>query len=181
MGGFFISGDLYFMRIFSRLAALGLLFYLIVTTVACSTNGNTTTFDTAALNKDATAIAYAVQVIETMPGVADHLSADDKAKFDSLVAQIKSITASIEASSGGAVTVDTGRDWAKSLGVDLKGLLNIASPIVQVYYPSASTYIQTVQSIIPLVEILSGLVSGPYGIISSYNADFIRDRIYKGV
>ena len=176
-----MSGDLYSMRIFNRLAALGLSFFLMATTVACSTNGNTTTFDTAALNKDATAIAYAVQVIETMPGVVDHLSADDKAKFDSLVAQIKSVTVSIEASSDGAITVDTGKDWAKSLGADLNTLLSLASPIVQTYYPSASSYIQTVQAMIPLVEMLAGLVAAPYENMSPDNADSIRARIYRGV
>jgi len=168
------------MRSFNRLAALGLSAVLLASTVACSSVGNTTTFNTAALNKDATAIAYAVQVIETMPGVVDHLSADDKTKFDSLVAQIKSVTASIEASSDGAITVDTGKDWAKSLGTDLNTLLTIAAPIVQTYYPSAVTYMQTVQSMIPLVEMLAGLTGAPYAAPSD-EAGLVRARIYQGV
>ncbi|GFE96601.1 hypothetical protein [Gluconobacter sp. Gdi] len=169
------------MRSFNRLAALGLSAVLLASTAACSSVGSTTTFNTAALNKDATAIAYAVQVIETMPGVVDHLSADDKAKFDSLVSQIKSVTASIEASSDGAITVNTGKDWAKSLGTDLNTLLTIATPIVQTYYPSAVTYMQTVQSMIPLVEMLAGLTGAPYAAASSDDAGLVRARIYQGV
>jgi len=115
-----------------------------------------------------------------MPGVVDHLSTDDKAKFDSLVAQIKSVTASIEASSDGAITVNTGKDWAKSLGTDLNTLLTIATPIVKVYYPSAVTYMQTVQSMIPLVEMLAGLAGAPYA-ASSDDAGLVRARIYQGV
>lgn len=168
------------MRLRNRFAVLGLSAILLGSTVACTTTGSTTTFDTSALNKDATAIAYAVQVIETMPGVVDHLSADDKAKFDNLIAQIKSVTASIEASSDGSITVDTGKDWAKSLGTDLNTLLTIASPIVAIYYPSASTYLSTVQAMIPLVEALAGVTAAPYAAPVD-NAATVRARIYQGV
>jgi len=168
------------MRLRNRFAVLGLSAVLLGSTVACTTTGSTTTFNTAALNKDATAIAYAVQVIETMPGVVDHLSDADKAKFDNLVAQIKSVTASIEASSDGSITVNTGKDWAKSLGIDLNTLLTIASPIVSVYYPSASTYLSTVQAMIPLVETLSGVTAAPYA-ASVDSPALLRARIYQGV
>lgn len=168
------------MRLRNRFAVLGLSAVLLGSTAACTTTGSTTTFNTAALNKDATAIAYAVQVIETMPGVVDHLSADDKAKFDNLVAQIKSVTASIEASSDGSITVNTGKDWAKSLGTDLNTLLTIAIPIVQVYYPSAVTYMQTVQAMIPLVEALAGVTAAPYAAPVNSPA-LLRARIYQGV
>jgi len=147
---------------------------------ACTTTGSTTTFNTAALNKDATAIAYAVQVIETMPGVVDHLSAEDKTKFDNLVSQIKSVTASIEASSDGSIAVNTGKDWAKSLGTDLNTLLTIASPIVSVYYPSASTYLSTVQAMIPFIEALAGVTAAPYAVPVD-NPALVRARIYQGV
>ncbi|GAD09117.1 hypothetical protein GFGA_1d1233 [Gluconobacter frateurii NBRC 103465] len=168
------------MRLRNRFAVLGLSAILLGSTVACTTTGSTTTFNTAALNKDATAIAYAVQVIETMPGVVDHLSAEDKAKFDNLVSQIKSVTASIEASSDGSITVNTGKDWAKSLGTDLNTLLTIAAPIVSVYYPSASTYLSTVQAMIPLVEALAGVTAAPYAAPVDSPA-LLRARIYQGV
>ncbi|MFT8354620.1 MAG: hypothetical protein ABF617_08440 [Gluconobacter japonicus] len=168
------------MRLRNRFALLGLSAILLGSTVACTTTGNTTTFNTAALNKDAAAIAYAAQVIETMPGVADHLSAADKAKFDNVIAQIKSVTASIEASSDGSVTVNTGKDWAKSLGADLNTLLTIAAPIVAIYYPSASTYLSTVQAMIPLVETLAGVTAAPYAAPVD-NAATVRARIYQGV
>ncbi|KXV20665.1 hypothetical protein [Gluconobacter japonicus] len=168
------------MRLRNRFAVLGLSAVLLGSTVACTTTGSTTTFNTAALNKDATAIAYAVQVIETMPGVVDHLSAEDKAKFDNLVSQIKSVTASIEASSDGSITVNTGKDWAKSLGTDLNTLLTIAAPIVSVYYPSASTYLSTVQAMIPLVEALAGVTAAPYAAPVDSPA-LLRARIYQGV
>lgn len=168
------------MRLRNRFAVLGLSAVLLGSTVACTTTGSTTTFNTAALNKDATAIAYAVQVIETMPGVVDHLSAEDKAKFDNLVAQIKSVTASVEASSDGSITVNTGKDWAKSLGTDLNTLLTIAAPIVSVYYPSASTYLSTVQAMIPLVEALAGVTAAPYAAPVDSPA-LLRARIYQGV
>ena len=168
------------MRLRNRFAVLGLSAVLLGSTVACTTTGSTTTFNTAALNKDATAIAYAVQVIETMPGVVDHLSAEDKAKFDNLVSQIKSVTASIEASSDGSITVNTGKDWAKSLGTDLNTLLTIAAPIVSVYYPSASTYLSTVQAMIPLVEALAGVTAAPYAAAVDSPA-LLRARIYQGV
>ncbi|QEH97262.1 hypothetical protein [Gluconobacter thailandicus] len=168
------------MRLRNRFFAFALSAFLLVTTAACTTTGSTTTFDTSALNKDATAIAYAVQVIETMPGVVDHLSAEDKTKFDGLVAQIKSVTASIEASSDGSITVNTGKDWAKSLGTDLNTLLTIAGPVVQSYYPSASAYLSTVQSLIPLVEMLAGLTGAPYAVPSD-DASMVRARIYQGV
>lgn len=164
----------------NRILAISLGIVMLTSTAACSSTENTTTFNTAALNKDATAIAYAVQVIETMPGVVEHLSAEDRAKFDSLVDQIKSVTASIEASSDGAITVNTGKDWAKSLGTDLNTLLTIAAPIVKVYYPSAATYMQTVQAMIPLVEMLAGVTSAPY-MIPADNAGMVRARIYQGV
>jgi len=169
------------MHFLNRIAAFGLSGMLLASTVAFSTTSNSTSFNTAALNKDAAAIAYAVQIIETMPGVINHLSTDDKARFDSLVAQIESVTASIEASSGGSITVDTGKSWAKSLGADLNTLLTIATPIVQTYCPSAASYMQTVQSMAPLVEMLAGLVATPYTDASTDNADLIRARIYRGI
>jgi len=147
---------------------------------ACGSVPNTTTLDTAALNKDASAIAYAAKVIETMPGVYEHLSDADKAKFDSTIAQIKSVTASIEASSNGSITVNTGKGWAKSLGDDLNILLTISTPIVQAYYPSAVTYMSTVQAMIPLVETLAGVTAAPYA-APAQSPELIRARIYQGV
>ncbi len=147
---------------------------------ACTTTATTATFDTAALNNDATAIAYAVQAIESIPDLESHLSATDKAQFDNLVAQIRSVTAQVAANSNGSITVTTGKDWAKSLGTDLQTLLAITTPIVKVYSPSAATYMSTVSAMIPLVEALAGVTAAPYA-APAQSPELIRARIYQGV
>jgi len=97
-----------------------------------------------------------------------------------LVAQIRSVTAQVAANSNGSITVATGKDWAKSLGTDLETLLAIATPIVKVYSPSAATYMQTVQAMIPLVEALAGVTAAPYS-APVQSPELIRARIYQGV
>ncbi|MBN3866473.1 hypothetical protein [Gluconobacter kondonii] len=164
----------------NRFLALSLGALLLGSTAACTTTANTASFNTAALNNDATAIAYAVQAIEGIPELESHLSASDKAKFDNLVAQIKSVTAQVAANSNGSITVATGKDWAKSLGTDLETLLSIAMPIVKIYSQSAATYMQTVQAMIPLVEALAGVTAAPYA-PSPQPPEVIRARIYQGV
>ena len=164
----------------NRFLALSLGALLLGSTAACTTTANMASFNTTALNNDATAIAYAVQAIEGIPELESHLSASDKAKFDNLVAQIRSVTAQVAANSNGSITVATGKDWAKSLGTDLETLLAIATPIVKVYSPSAATYMQTVQAMIPLVESLAGVTATSYA-IPVQSSEAIRARIYQGL
>ena len=163
----------------NRFLALAMGATMLVSVAACSTTPNTATFNTAALNNDATASAYAVHAIETIPDLESHLSATDKAKFDNLVSQIKSVTAQVAANSNGSITVTTGKDWAKSLGTDLETLLAIATPIVKAYSPSAATYMSTVSAMIPLVEALAGVTAAPYAAPAQSPA-LIRARIYQG-
>ena len=163
-------------RAISSFSALALL----ASVSACTTTGDTTTFSTAALGNDASAIAYAVQAIGDMPEVTTHLSPEDKTKFDGLVAQIQSVTAEIAANSNGSVAVNTGKDWAKHLGEDLQSLLTIATPIVKVYYPSAATYMSTVSAMIPLIESLAGVSAVSVRSMPENDA-IIRARIYQGV
>ncbi|WP_041242762.1 hypothetical protein [Gluconobacter oxydans] len=164
----------------NRFLALGLGAILLGSTAACTTTATTATFDTAALNNDATAIAYAVQAIEGIPELESHLSATDKATFDNLIAQIKSVTAQVAANSNGSITIATGKGWAKSLGTDLQTLLAIATPIVKVYSPSAATYMSTVSAMIPLIESLAGVTASPYA-VPAQSPELIRARIYQGV
>ncbi|MFT8613671.1 MAG: hypothetical protein ABF727_13855 [Gluconobacter oxydans] len=168
------------MRNLARTLFIAPVLALTMLVAACSNTPTTATFDTAALNNDATAIAYAVQAIEGIPELESHLSATDKAKFDNLVAQIRSVTAQVAANSNGSITVTTGKDWAKSLGKDLQTLLAIATPIVKVYSPSAATYMSTVSAMIPLVEALAGVTASPYA-ASAQSPELIRARIYQGV
>jgi len=171
-----MSGDI--MR--NRFLALSLGALLLGSTAACTTTANMASFNTTALNNDATAIVYAVQAIEGIPELESHLSASDKAKFDNLVAQIRSVTAQVAVNSNGSITVATGKDWAKSLGTDLETLLSIAAPIVKVYSPSTATYMTTVQAMIPLVEALAGVTAAPYA-AAAQSPELIRARIYQGV
>ncbi|WP_225199106.1 hypothetical protein [Gluconobacter oxydans] len=164
----------------NRLIALSLGAVLLASTSACTTTGSTTTFNTQALSSDAAAIAYAVQAIESIPDLESHLSASDKAQFDNLIAQIKSVTAQVAANSNGSITIATGKDWAKSLGTDLQTLLAIATPIVKVYSPSAATYMSTVSAMIPLVEALAGVTAAPFT-AATQSPELIRARIYQGV
>ncbi len=164
----------------NRFIALSLGAILLASTAACTTTPTTATFDTTALNDDATAIAYAVQAIESIPDLESHLSATDKARFDNLVAQIRSVTAQVAANSNGSITVTTGKDWAKSLGKDLQTLLAIATPIVKVYSPSTAGYMTTVEAMIPLVEALAGVTAAPYA-APAQSPELIRARIYQGV
>ncbi|AQS88291.1 hypothetical protein AA101099_1754 [Neoasaia chiangmaiensis NBRC 101099] len=163
-------------RFLAAFAALA----LTVSVSACSTSGSTTTFSTAELNNDATAIAYAVQAIENIPGIESHLTAAQKTQFVGLVEQIKSVTAQIAANSNGSVSFDTGKDWAKHLGDDLQTLLSIATPIVQAYDPTAAGYMSTVSQMIPLVEALAGVASVEAKALPD-NAAQVRARIYQGV
>ncbi|QQX90857.1 hypothetical protein IGS75_11995 [Gluconobacter sphaericus] len=164
----------------NRLIALSLGAVLLASTSACTTTGSTTTFNTQALSSDAAAIAYAVQAIESIPDLENHLSATDKATFDNLIAQIKSVTAQVAANSNGSITVTTGRDWAKSLGTNLQTLLAIATPIVKVYSPSTATYMSTVSAMIPLVEALAGVTAAPFA-GTTQAPELIRARIYQGI
>ncbi|MEW9274423.1 hypothetical protein [Gluconobacter oxydans] len=168
------------MRNLARTLFIAPVLALTMLVAACSNTPTTATFDTAALNNDATAIAYAVQAIEGIPELESHLSATDKAKFDNLVAQIRSVTAQVAANSNGSITVTTGKDWAKSLGKDLQTLLAIATPIVKVYSPSAATYMSTVSAMIPLIEALAGVTASPYA-APTQSPELIRARIYQGV
>ena len=164
----------------SRLIALSLGSVLLVAMSACTTTANTASFNTAALSSDAAAIAYAVQAIESIPELESHLSEKDKAQFDNLIAQIKSVSAQVAANSNGTITVATGKDWAKSLGTDLQTLLAIATPIVKVYSPSTAGYMSTVAAMIPLIEALAGVTAAPFA-AQTETPELIRARIYQGV
>lgn len=167
-----------------RLIGLSLGVVLLVSTSACTTTGSTTTFDTQALSNDAAAIAYAVQAIESIPDLESHLSAADKAQFDNLIAQIRSVTAQVAANSNGSIAINTGRDWAKSLGTDLQTLLAIATPIVKAYSPSTAGYMSTVAAMIPLIEALAGVTSAPLAAPAQpvmQSPEMVRARIYQGV
>lgn len=164
----------------NRLIALSLGAVLLASTSACTTTGSTTTFNTQALSSDAAAIAYAVQAIESIPDLESHLSATDKATFDNLIAQIKSVSAQVAANSNGTITIATGKDWAKSLGTDLQTLLAIATPIVKAYSPSTAGYMSTVAAMIPLVEALAGVTTAPFA-APAETPELIRARIYQGV
>ncbi|MBF0877733.1 hypothetical protein HKD21_12890 [Gluconobacter cerevisiae] len=164
----------------NRFIALSLGTVLLVSMSACTTTANTASFNTAALSSDAAAIAYAVQAIESIPELENHLSAKDKAEFDNLIAQIKSVSAQVAANSNGTITVTTGKDWAKSLGTDLQTLLTIATPIVKVYSPSTAGYMSTVSAMIPLIEALAGVTAAPFA-APTETPELIRARIYQGV
>lgn len=168
------------MRNLARTLFIAPVLALTMLVAACSNTPTTATFNTAALNNDATAIAYAVQAIEGIPELESHLSATDKATFDNLIAQIKSVTAQVAANSNGSITIATGKGWAKSLGKDLQTLLAIATPIVKVYSPSAATYMSTVSAMIPLIEALAGVTASPYATLTQ-SPELIRARIYQGV
>lgn len=162
-----------------RLCASALALTLIGSTAACTTIGSTTTFNTSELAADAAAIAYAAQAIEQIPSLSSHLSTDDAAKVNSLLAEIKSITATIAANSNGAVSVDTSKDWSKKLGQDLATLLQVVGPIVGSFVPGATGYLATVQQLVPLVEALTGAVGAESA--HAVSAPMVRARVYQGV
>ncbi|GBQ90443.1 hypothetical protein AA13595_2894 [Gluconacetobacter johannae DSM 13595] len=164
------------------LAGMALLVGLGLSMSACATTGGTTTIDTAELNADAGAVAFAAEAIEAIPGLSSHLGADQVAQVNAALERIKTITAQINAASGGAIDIDTGKGWASSLASEFQTILTIATPIVSAFAPGVGAYVQTAGQIIPLLLQAVGLTpaamsAGP----GAPPAPAVRAAIYRGV
>jgi hypothetical protein len=162
--------------------AVALLFGLGVMASACTTTGGTTAIDTAELAADAGAVDFAAQAIEAIPGLSAHLTAAQTAQVNDALAQIKTITAQINAASGGAIDIRTGQGWASALASEFQTILGIATPIVSAFAPEVGVYIQTAEQIIPLIEAAVGVTPAGVSVsVGARPAAQVRAALYRGV
>ncbi|MBB2156870.1 hypothetical protein HLH33_11205 [Gluconacetobacter diazotrophicus] len=152
----------------------------------CTAGTGGVRIDTAELNADAGAIAFAAQAIESVPALSSHLSADQVAEVNAALTRIKEITAQINAASGGTIDIQTGKDWASSLASEFQTILTIAAPVVSAFAPGVGTYIQTAEQIIPLIEAAVGLAPASMAGVGGArpgggDAPALRAALYRGV
>ncbi|GBQ29817.1 hypothetical protein HLH34_09470 [Gluconacetobacter azotocaptans] len=162
------------------MAGMALLAGLGLSLSACTTVGGTTAIDTAELNADAGAIAFAAEAIEAIPGLSSHLSPDQVARVNAALGRIKDISAQIDAASGGAIDIDTGKGWASALASEFQTILTIATPIVSAFAPGVGAYIQTAGQIIPLLLQAVGLTPASVSVTPD-TPSAVRAALYRGV
>ncbi|MBB2180047.1 hypothetical protein [Gluconacetobacter tumulicola] len=148
---------------------------------ACATIGGTTRIDTAELAADAGAIDFAAQAIEAIPGLSAHLSTDQVARINGALTQIRTITAQIDAASGGAIDIETGKGWASSLAGEFQTILTIAGTVASALDPAVGGYITTAEQIIPLIEAAVGLAPASMSVAAAGDAPAVRAALYRGV
>ncbi|MBB2200682.1 hypothetical protein [Gluconacetobacter tumulisoli] len=164
------------------LAGVALLAAVGLSVSACTTTGSGTVINTAELNADAGAIAFAAEAIESIPTLSAHLTADQVAQVNAALTRIRTITAQINAASGGAIDIETGKGWASSLASDFQTILTIATPIVSAFAPGVAVYVQTAEQIIPLLEAAVGLAPAAMTAApGAPSAPAVRAALYRGV
>ena len=154
-----------------------------LTLSACTVSGTASSINTAELAADASAIDFAAQAIEAIPSLSGHLTADQVASVNAALANIKTITAEINAASGGSIAIDTGKNWTSSLVTEFNTILSVAGTVASTLDPSVAGYITTAHAIIPLIEAAVGLnaasVSASAHVTEAPTQ--VRAEIYRGV
>lgn len=150
----------------------------------CGMPGGTVAIDAAELAADAGAVAFAAEAIEAVPGLAAHLTADQAVSVQQALAQIRAVTAEINAASAGAasagtIALETGKGWASALVSAFRTMLAIAAPVVASCAPAVAPYIQTAEQIIPVLEQVAGLTQA-VPMRGSVPAAAIRAALYRG-
>ena len=160
-----------------------LCFATALTLSACTVSGPSTSINTAELAADASAIDFAAQAIEAIPSLSGHLTADQTASINVALANIKTITAQINAASGGSIAIDTGKTWTSSLVTEFNTILSVAGTVASTLDPSVAGYITTAQAIIPIIEAAVGLNSVSVSAVAHAPEapTQVRAEIYRGV
>lgn len=161
------------------LLALGL--GVAMTLGACTTIGGTSSIDTAELAADAGAIDFAAQAIEAIPTLSSRLSADQVAQVNAALARIRTVTAQINAVSGGTIAIDTGKGWASALAGDFQTILTIAGTVASALDPAVAGYIATAEQIIPLIEAAVGVTPASVSVVAVGDAPAVRAALYRGL
>lgn len=149
------------------------------------------TFSTTELNANAQAGLFALNAIAEIPKVQAALKANpaDAQKFTDAVTKLQDLSNQIAKVTNGSVTLNIGKTWATDVASELQTALAIASPIVGAVYPSAQTYVNLAEKLVPVIGALVQtfgepapvLVSGQYGASSNMSSSVIRTRLYRGV
>ncbi len=156
---------------------------------ACTVAGGTASIDTAELAADAGAIDFAAQAIEAIPGLSAHLSADQVARVNEALGRIRTVTAQINAASGGAIDIETGRGWGVALAGAFQSILTVAGTVASALDPAVAGYITTAGQIIPLIEAAVGLTPGTVTATAmatmtataAGDAPAVRAALYRGL
>ncbi|MBB2205633.1 hypothetical protein [Gluconacetobacter takamatsuzukensis] len=148
---------------------------------ACTMGGGSVGIDTAELAADAGAIDFAAQAIEAIPGLSSHLSAAQVAQVNAALDGIRTVTAQIDAASGGAIDIATGKGWASSLATEFQTVLTIAGTVASALDPAVAGYIATAEQIVPLIEAAVGLAPAGVSMAAAGDAPAVRAALYRGV
>ena len=149
---------------------------------ACTVAGGTASIDTAELAADAGAIDFAAQAIEAIPGLSAHLSADQVARVNEALGRIRTVTAQINAASGGAIDIETGRGWGAALAGAFQSILTVAGTVASALDPAVAGYITTAGQIIPLIEAAVGLTPATVMTATAAgDAPAVRAALYRGL
>ena len=150
-----------------------------------------TTFSTTELNANVQAGIFALNAIESIPKVQAALKASpaDQQKFTDALTKLQAVSTQIATVTNGSVSFTTGKEWASAVASELQTALTVASPIVAAVYPSAQSYVDLANKLVPVVSALvstfgqpapaAPLEAGQYG--SNLPAPAIRVRLYQGV
>lgn len=157
-------------------------------------SGNVTTIDTfstAELNANVQAGLFALNAIADIPKVQAALKASpaDAQKFTDAVTKLQDLSNQIAKVTNGSVTLNVGKTWATDVATELQTALTIASPIVGAVYPSAQSYVDLAEKLVPVVGALVQtfghpapvMASGQYGASAALPAPALRARLYQGV
>ncbi|MBB2159285.1 hypothetical protein [Gluconacetobacter sacchari] len=147
---------------------------------ACAAIGDSTRIDTAELAADAGAIDFAAQAIEAIPSLSAHLSAGQVAQVNAALARIAAITAQVDAVSGGAIDIGTGRGWASALAGDFQTVLTVAGTVAATLDPAVAGYLATAERIVPLIEAAAGLGPARLSVAAGGGAPAVRAALYRG-
>ncbi|MFT8680412.1 hypothetical protein [Gluconacetobacter sp.] len=149
---------------------------------ACTLAGSTASINTAELAADAGAIDFAAQAIEAIPGLSAHLSADQVARVNEALGRIRTVTAQINAASGGAIDIETGRGWGAALAGAFQSILTVAGTVASALDPAVAGYITTAGQIIPLIEAAVGLTPATVMATTAVgDAPAVRAALYRGL
>lgn len=147
---------------------------------ACVQGTNAFQLNVQDLREEATVVNKFIKTICANPMVADHLSTTDKTKLSDLETKVQKTVQAMQSVSNQTLSINTGKDWAKSLISEIQQILTVTQPIVQQLDPSLEHYLTLGQDLITILQAMTNLGMGSALYANPVNRQVVNQQVEMG-
>ena len=147
---------------------------------ACVQGTNAFQLNVQDLREEATVVNKFIKTICANPMVADNLSAADKTKLADLETKVQKTVQAMQSVSNQTLSINTGKDWAKSLIAEIQQILTVTQPIVQQLDPSMEHYLTLGQDLITILQAMTNLGMGSALYANPVNRQVVNHEVEMG-